>query len=271
MFDPQPHLVKLPRKVKDRATGHYTTVYDDYLEVKWRLVMFRERYPHGVITTEEICVDLDRGYARYKATVADGQGGTATGYGTETAADFADYCERAETRALGRALAALGIGTQFVGQDLSEMPHVVDSPVVSTNGQAVTAVTSPTEAVEADVPDVPPPTPTAEALPAPDHPGGPALCGPDRHHVEAGAVAHAAVQGRSARRRAGERVAAPPGGAGHGAGHPPAGRSAPDAGRRGGGRRCALAAAPGSVSCATSRCGCATCPSGCGMWCAGNG
>jgi hypothetical protein len=34
MFDPQPHLIKLPRKVKDRATGHYTTVYDDYLEVK---------------------------------------------------------------------------------------------------------------------------------------------------------------------------------------------------------------------------------------------
>ena len=28
MFDPQPHLIKLPRKVKDRATGHYTTVYD---------------------------------------------------------------------------------------------------------------------------------------------------------------------------------------------------------------------------------------------------
>jgi hypothetical protein len=34
MFDPQPHLIKLPRNVKDRATGHYTTVYDDYLEVR---------------------------------------------------------------------------------------------------------------------------------------------------------------------------------------------------------------------------------------------
>jgi hypothetical protein len=34
MFDPQPYLIKLLRKVKDKATGHYTTVYDDYLEVK---------------------------------------------------------------------------------------------------------------------------------------------------------------------------------------------------------------------------------------------
>jgi hypothetical protein len=65
VFDPTTHLLTLPRKVKDRQTGHYITVYDDYLEVKWRLVMFREKYPHGVITTEEICVDLDRGYARY--------------------------------------------------------------------------------------------------------------------------------------------------------------------------------------------------------------
>ena len=139
MFDPKPHLIQLPRKVKDNATGHWTTVYEDYLEVKWRLCWFRDRYPHGQITTEEVCVDLERGYARYKATVDDGEGGTATGYGTETQADFGDYCERAETRALGRALAALGIGTQFVGQDLTEGEHVADAQVASTNGNAVVA------------------------------------------------------------------------------------------------------------------------------------
>jgi hypothetical protein len=130
MFDPKPHLIQLPRRVKDRQTGQYTTVYDDYLEVKWRVLMFRERYPHGVISTEEIIVDLDRGYARYKATVEDGEGGHATGYGTETQADFGDFCERAETRAVGRALALAGFGTQFVGQDLTEEEHIVDAPVV---------------------------------------------------------------------------------------------------------------------------------------------
>jgi hypothetical protein len=128
-FDPKPHLIQLPRRVKDPHTGQWTIRLDDYLEVKWRLVWFRERYPHGVITTEEVCVDLERGYARYKAIVADGEGGLATGYGTETAADFPDFCERAETRALGRALAVLGFGTQFVGQDLTEGEHVADAPV----------------------------------------------------------------------------------------------------------------------------------------------
>jgi hypothetical protein len=138
-FDPKPHLIQLPRRVKDLQTGHWTTRLDDYLEVKWRLVWFRERYPHGVITTEEVYVDLERGYARYRAVVEDGEGGKATGYGTETAEGFADYVERAETRALGRALAALGIGTQFVGEDLTEGGHIVDAPVrppAVTNGQA---------------------------------------------------------------------------------------------------------------------------------------
>jgi hypothetical protein len=129
MFDPKSHLIQLPRRTKDRTTGQYVTTYDDYLEVKWRVVMFREKYPHGSIITEEICVDLDKGYARYKAHVGDGEGGIATGYGTETVKDFADFAERAETRAIGRALALLGFGTQFVGTDLTEGDHVADAPV----------------------------------------------------------------------------------------------------------------------------------------------
>jgi hypothetical protein len=96
----------------------------------------RVECPHGVITTEEVVVDLQKGYARFRATVEDGEGGKATGFGTETAAGFADYVERAETRALGRALAALGIGTQFVGQDLTEGDHVADAPVVQPNGHS---------------------------------------------------------------------------------------------------------------------------------------
>jgi hypothetical protein len=63
-FAPQEHLIKIPRRVKT-ASGAWETVHDDYLEVKFRLVMFREKYPHGRITTEEVCVDLDRGYARF--------------------------------------------------------------------------------------------------------------------------------------------------------------------------------------------------------------
>jgi hypothetical protein len=46
MFDPKAHLIQLPRRVKDPITGHFTTWQDEYLEVKWRLVWFREKYPH---------------------------------------------------------------------------------------------------------------------------------------------------------------------------------------------------------------------------------
>jgi hypothetical protein len=33
-FDSKPHLIQLPRRVKDPQTGHWTTRLDDYLEVK---------------------------------------------------------------------------------------------------------------------------------------------------------------------------------------------------------------------------------------------
>jgi hypothetical protein len=134
-FDPKAHLIQLPRRVKDPATGQWTTRLDDYLEVKWRLVWFRERYPHGTITTEALLLDWPQGIAVIKATVADGEGGQATGLGTETRKGFEDFVEKSETRAIGRALAALGIGTQFVGEELSEGDHIADAPVASTSGQ----------------------------------------------------------------------------------------------------------------------------------------
>src|SRR5919108_4979888 len=98
MFDAKAHLIQLPRRVKDRTTGQYVTVYDDYLEVKWRLVWFRERYPHGRITTEALSLEWEQGVAIYKATVEDGDGGTATGTGTETRKRCEDFVEKAETR-----------------------------------------------------------------------------------------------------------------------------------------------------------------------------
>lgn len=128
-FDPKAHLIQLPRRVKDPNTRQWMTRQDEYLEVKWRLVWFREKYPHGIITTEEMCIDLPQGYARFRATAEDGEGGKATGTGTEMHKSFEDFVEKAETRAIGRALAALGIGTQLVGEELSEGEHVADAPV----------------------------------------------------------------------------------------------------------------------------------------------
>ncbi len=141
-FNPNEHLVQL--KSKQGA--------QDYLPVQWRLVWFRSECPHGTIDTEEVEVDLDRvieaeayvwnaekrrsekvikqakGYARFRAVITDGKGGRATGTGSEAAADFADFIEKAETKAIGRALAALGYGTQFA-PELAESHRIVDAPV----------------------------------------------------------------------------------------------------------------------------------------------
>lgn len=141
-FNPNSHLIK----IKDRGTEK------DYLPVQWRLVWFREFCPAGTIETESILLDLDRettatqrkwntttrqydektthanGLAVFKATATDGKGGSATGYKSETAASFPDYIEKSETGAIGRALAALGYGTQFA-PELDEEHRIVDSPV----------------------------------------------------------------------------------------------------------------------------------------------
>jgi hypothetical protein len=141
-FNPNEHLVQLKSKAGSQ----------DYLPVQWRLVWFRSICPQGTIDTEEVFVDLDReveaeafvwnaekrrsekvikqakGYARFRAVVTDGKGGRATATGSEAAVDFPDYIEKAETKAVGRALAALGYGTQFA-PEFGENHRIVDAPV----------------------------------------------------------------------------------------------------------------------------------------------
>lgn len=112
------------------ASRYLTTVNGrDYLEVKWRLLWLRSEHPEAMVSTD--LVKLEEGLAVFKARVALPGGGEATGWGSERAGDFEDYLEAAETKALGRALAALGYGTQFC-QDFESSPGaplVVDAPV----------------------------------------------------------------------------------------------------------------------------------------------
>lgn len=101
----------------------------DYLEVKWRLVWFRSEHPDGVIETE--LISHDGTSAVFRARVQIPGGGVASGWGSESADDFRDYLEKAETKALGRALAALGYGTQFAPdfEFGAAESKVVDSPI----------------------------------------------------------------------------------------------------------------------------------------------
>ena len=99
-FDPTPYI----RQLRGRGGG-------DYLDVKWRLLWLRKEHPDAEIVTE--LVQHDPQMAIFKATVTVPTGGKATGYGSETASDFPDFIEKAETKAIGRALNALGYGAQF--------------------------------------------------------------------------------------------------------------------------------------------------------------
>src|SRR5258708_17577378 len=142
-FDTKEHLMKIKSSQGSK----------DYVPVQFRLVWFRELNPQGTIDTEELEYDTERpveadvyvwnpekrksektvkkskGYARYRAIVTDGKGGRATGTKSENAANFADYGEKAETGSIGRALAALGYGTQFTGDELNQCHPIVVSPV----------------------------------------------------------------------------------------------------------------------------------------------
>jgi hypothetical protein len=100
----------------------------EYLEVKWRLAWLRAEHPEARIETELVQMSPER--AIFRAQVALPEGGSSTGWGSETPDDFGDYLEKAETKALGRALAALGFGTQFCFDfDGDGMDNVVDAPV----------------------------------------------------------------------------------------------------------------------------------------------
>jgi len=109
-FDPSRYLTKIPRRMRG-SNGSWSSSETDYLEVKWRLLWLRTEHPNSVIDTH--LVSHEDGMAIFRARVLLPNGGSATGWGHETAGGFEDYLEKAETKALGRALAALGYGTQF--------------------------------------------------------------------------------------------------------------------------------------------------------------
>lgn len=134
-FDPSEHLLKLPHK--DKKNSKETV--QQYLEVKWRIVWFvaeqrrlissgqaRQHYSMLVEIEEH---DRTQHWANCRATVTDVLGNRAIMFGSESASDFPDYLEKAQTKALGRALALLGFGTQFTGGELDEGSRIVDAPV----------------------------------------------------------------------------------------------------------------------------------------------
>jgi hypothetical protein len=118
-FDPGQHLSKIKGQ--------------DYLEVKWRLAWIRAEHPDASITTD--LYSHENGRAIFHAHVSLPAGGSSTGWGSETADTFENYIEKAETKAIGRALAALGFGTQFC-DDFNDNGAIADAPVTPRGGRS---------------------------------------------------------------------------------------------------------------------------------------
>jgi hypothetical protein len=98
----------------------------DYLPVAQRLVWFREEKPLWGIETSFLALEAD--FAIAKAEVKDENGRViASAHKREDAKHFPDFMEKAETGAIGRALAEVGYGTQFA-PELDEEDRIVDSP-----------------------------------------------------------------------------------------------------------------------------------------------
>lgn len=100
----------------------------DYLQVAHRLVWMREEHPDWSILTEYVFQNEKSALA--KATILDASGRImAMSHKEESLVDFPlGYREKAETGAIGRALALCGYGTQFE-PDFDEGSRVVDGPL----------------------------------------------------------------------------------------------------------------------------------------------
>ena len=113
MFDPKKHLISIKGK--------------DYLPVAARILWFREDHKDGDIQTEIVNYDP----LAVKANIIVQGNSVASGHGSAEKKPGTVWSgrelEKAETAAIGRALAHAGYGTQFTGEDEGE--HLADSPV----------------------------------------------------------------------------------------------------------------------------------------------
>jgi hypothetical protein len=130
IFDPNKYMLKLPKTKKvvgDNGQVRWEKTETDYLPVAARIAWFRREHPlWSIMTKVEKWGDKA---VVMKATIKDMLGTViATARKKETEAGFPDYIEKAETGAIGRALAMCGYGT-LQAPEFDEQDRLADAPV----------------------------------------------------------------------------------------------------------------------------------------------
>jgi hypothetical protein len=120
-FNPKDHFISLKGK--------------QYLPVAARIAWFRDECPDWTVNTYAVPELSGADYCTFAAEILDCNGRLiAKAHKTEHEKHFADYREKAETGAIGRALALCGFGTLFA-QELEEPitqtgdMRIVDTPL----------------------------------------------------------------------------------------------------------------------------------------------
>jgi hypothetical protein len=127
IFDPMKYMLKLPKTKKVSLPNGYQKTEADYLPVAARIAWFRKDHAYWSIVTD--VEQLADKAVVMKATIKDNWGNViATARKKETEAGFPDYIEKAETGAIGRALAMCGYGT-LQAPEFDEQDRLADAPV----------------------------------------------------------------------------------------------------------------------------------------------
>ena len=136
IFDPNKYMLKLPKTKKvslPNGQVKFEKTETDYLPVAARIAWCRREHPDWSIITKTS--RLANKAVVMKAIIKDATGRIiATARKKETEVGFPDYIEKAETGAIGRALAMCGYGT-LQAPEFDESDRLADTPVEKTKSE----------------------------------------------------------------------------------------------------------------------------------------
>lgn len=127
--------IKIETSIKDKATGEWRKIVNEYVPVSERVIAFRKLFPKGQLITEPTFTE---NYVMFEAVALDENGMIlAKGHAREIS-NKSFSMENCETSAIGRCLGLLGIGTKAGIASKEDIEHmedetIFDDPVFKSN------------------------------------------------------------------------------------------------------------------------------------------